>query len=160
MAFETIHAARVCYEANRAYCMATGDHSHPTWDMIPQSQKDSLASAVEAVLCNPEWSAADVHARWLAEKKAAGWKYGPVRAPDLLEHPCLVEHGDLPKSQRVKDDLFLAVVRSLAAHTFVPPHLIKKPFVEVAEVHEAVPKEPQPKTRRRRKKPVGGEEEQ
>jgi hypothetical protein len=54
------------------------------------------------------------HEGWLAEKRAAGWKYGPVKDPDRKEHPCFVPYADLPPAQRAKDGVYLAVVRAVA----------------------------------------------
>jgi hypothetical protein len=42
------------------------------------------------------------------------WKYGAIKRPEVLEHPCLVAWKDLPEEQRTKDELFLAIVRVLA----------------------------------------------
>ena len=33
--------ARICHEANRAYCKAFGDDSHLPWDSAPQWQRES-----------------------------------------------------------------------------------------------------------------------
>ena len=110
------HIARVCHEANRAYCMTIGDHSQPTWDMAPAWQKSSAVSGVEAALANPDKTPEDSHNGWLADKKKAGWKYGPTKAPEKLEHPCMVPYEQLPPEQTAKDHLFLAVVNALRGH--------------------------------------------
>lgn len=112
--------ARVCHEANRAYCMSIGDHSQPTWDMAPPWQKESACNGVQAVIDDPDHAPEASHAGWYAEKEAAGWKYGPKKAPDLKEHPCMVPYSDLPPQQKAKDHLFLAVAKSLVCHTI--PH--------------------------------------
>ena len=102
--------ARVCHEVNRAYCAAIGDHSQPAWASAPEWQRESAAKGVRFALGNPS----DSHESWLAEKRQAGWKYGPVKDPEAREHPCFVPYDDLPIEQRVKDYLFLAVVRAMA----------------------------------------------
>jgi hypothetical protein len=44
--FEAIdQVARVCHEANRAYCQTLGDNSQPAWDDAPEWQKDSARQA-------------------------------------------------------------------------------------------------------------------
>lgn len=113
--------ARVCHEANRAYCMAMGDFSIGTWDMAPQWQKDSAIEGVKDVLANPAMTPEQSHEKWMAHKLSKGWKYGPEKRPEVLEHPCLKPYDELPESQRAKDVLFLAVVRALSSMPAVPP---------------------------------------
>ncbi len=105
--------ARAAHEANRAYCIAIGDDSQPSWERAPDWQQSSARNGVDGALAGntPEQS----HEIWLAEKVATGWKYGPVKDPDLKEHPCMVPYADLPAEQRAKDALFLAVVRAVAS---------------------------------------------
>ena len=105
--------ARAAHEANRAYCLALGDTSQPPWDAAPEWQKSSARNGVAGALAGatPEQS----HESWLAEKKATGWKYGPVKNPDAKEHPCFVPYAELPPAQRAKDAIFTTVVRVMGA---------------------------------------------
>lgn len=105
--------ARAAHEANRAYCIAIGDTSQPSWDDAPDWQKSSAANGVVGVLIGntPEQS----HESWLSEKRATGWEYGPVKDPKKKEHPCFVPYAELPSEQRAKDHLFVAVVKAMAA---------------------------------------------
>lgn len=104
-------AARAAHEANRAYCIALDDMSQPAWEAAPEWQKSSARNGVLGVASGntPEQS----HESWLAEKRATGWKYGPVKDPDRREHPCFVPYRDLPDSQKRKDHIFVAVVRAV-----------------------------------------------
>jgi len=106
------HIAKVCHEANRAYCQSLGDNSQPPWDEAPEWQKTSAINGVlhaQNPLAKPE----DSHNAWLKEKEEAGWKYGPVKDPAKKEHPCFVPYSELPPEQQKKDSLFLAVARAL-----------------------------------------------
>lgn len=105
--------ARAAHEANRAYCIAIGDVSQPSWDDAPDWQKSSAINGVKGVIAGngPEQS----HESWLKEKADAGWKYGPVKDPDKKEHPCFVPYAALPPEQRRKDDVYVAVVRAMVA---------------------------------------------
>jgi hypothetical protein len=105
--------ARATHEANRAYCLAIGDASQPSWDDAPEWQRSSARNGVSGALAGntPEQS----HEGWTAEKLAAGWKYGPVKDPERKEHPCMVPYDQLPAEQRGKDALFVGVARSMAA---------------------------------------------
>lgn len=104
--------ARAAHEANRAYCVALGDESQPSWLDAPGWQKASAVNGVRGVLAGntPEQS----HENWLAEKRKSGWTYGPAKDPGTKEHPCFMPYAELPEAQRRKDDVFVAVVRAMA----------------------------------------------
>lgn len=105
--------ARAAHEANRAYCLAIGDTSQPSWDTAPDWQKSSAMNGVRGALDGntPEQS----HESWMREKLDNGWTFGPVKDPEKREHPCMVPYAELPPEQRAKDSIFLAVVRAVAA---------------------------------------------
>lgn len=106
--------ARITHETNRAYCQALGDNSQAVWEDAPEWQRRSAIKGVLFHLLNhvkgvaPSPSAS--HDAWLAEKRADGWVYGPVKDPEKKEHPCFVPYNELPIEQRMKDYLFGAVV--------------------------------------------------
>lgn len=104
--------ARLCHEANKAYCAALGDHSQPAWEDAPQWQRDSAISGVHFILKNPDAGPSASHESWLEQKKADGWKYGPVKNPEAKEHPCFVPYDELPVEQKAKDYIFGAIVRT------------------------------------------------
>jgi hypothetical protein len=106
--------ARVCHEANRAYCQSIGDNSQPDWGSAPDWQKQSAENDVRFHLENPNAAPSHLHEEWLKEKHAAGWKYGPVKDPDKKTHPCFVPYEELPEEQKKKDALFIAVVHAIA----------------------------------------------
>jgi hypothetical protein len=106
--------AETCHEANRAYCQALGDNSQPAWKDAPAWQRESALNGVMHALTHPDAKPSDSHESWLAEKRAAGWKYGPVKDPEKKEHPCFVEYNALPPEQKAKDFIFLAIARTLA----------------------------------------------
>lgn len=103
--------ARAAHEVNRAYCAALGDTSQPSWESAPDWQRSSAINGVFGALKGntPEQS----HEGWLEEKRAAGWKFGPVKDPDKKEHPCFVPYAELPPEQRAKDHLFVTTVRTM-----------------------------------------------
>jgi hypothetical protein len=105
--------AAVCHEVNRAYCQSQADQSQPTWEDAPQWQRASAIAGVWFAIEHPDAKPSDSHESWLAEKVRDGWVYGPVKDPQLKQHPCMVAYDELPPEQRAKDHIFLAVVRSL-----------------------------------------------
>ena len=110
----TEQIARVCHEANRAYCLALDDTSQVSWDEAPQWQRDSAINGVQFKLNNPGASASASHESWLKEKLADGWKYGPTKDITKKEHPCCVDFLELPIEQRRKNYLFVNIVTSLS----------------------------------------------
>lgn len=113
MVLEVHQIARVCHEANRAYCAGLGDLSQLEWNLCPTWQKDSAIKGVEFVIANPDAPASANHESWSDVKVADGWVYGKVKDSDAKTHPCLVPFDQLPIEQQRKDVLFRAVVKSL-----------------------------------------------
>ncbi len=110
---KTEEIAVICHEVNRAYCQALGDDSQPAWEHAPDWQKDSAMKGVELHVAG-NTSPQDSHDSWIEQKRAEGWKYGPVKDPVKKEHPCFVSFHELPKEQQAKDFIFKAVVDSLS----------------------------------------------
>lgn len=109
--FEEI--ARVAHETNRAYCAVLGDTTQRPWAVAPAWQRESVMVGVAAVEANPQTTARESHEGWLAHKRQQGWKYGPRKDEARKEHPCFVPYDELPEDQRKKDELFIAVVKTL-----------------------------------------------
>jgi hypothetical protein len=104
--------ARAAHEVNRAYCIAIGDDSQVPWEDAAQWQRESAIHGVQTALggSSPE----EQHRAWLADKVAAGWKYGPAKDAEKKEHPCMVDYSKLPPEQRRKDLLYTSVVPMMA----------------------------------------------
>lgn len=131
--------ARVCHEALRAYGFSIGDHTLPTWDMA--STQESTISGVRAVITAPQITPEQLHEKWTQERQAAGWKWGPVKLPERLEHPCLVPYDQLPSEQRMKDVLFRAVVLACMPGMLVDPKTGGEPVSKELKVEpKAEPK--------------------
>lgn len=102
--------AKKCHEMNRAYCGALGDDSQLPWDEAPEWQRQSAVNGVLFHIDHQEAGPDASHNRWMDEKLADGWEYGPIKDPELKQHPCIVPFSSLPKEQQAKDSLFKAVV--------------------------------------------------
>lgn len=105
--------ARVCHEANRAWCEATGDTSQKPWDEAEDWQRESAIEGVEQALAGA--TPQQLHDAWCRSKVADGWRWGEVKDPEARTHPCLVDYAELPAEQQLKDHLFAAVVGALAS---------------------------------------------
>lgn len=106
--------AQVAHETNRAYCESIGDNSQIPWDSAPDWQKESAVDGVKFHLDNPDSQPQDSHENWLKVKYADGWKYGEIKSEGKKEHPCCVSYEELPTEQRVKDSLFIGIVRAMS----------------------------------------------
>jgi hypothetical protein len=105
--------AKVCHQANKAYCEALGDKSQPDWDTAPEWQKTSAIEGVKARAKHTMIAAAQMHNLWMQKKAEDGWSYGETKDPEKKTHPCMVPYKQLPVAHRIKDELFLSVAGTL-----------------------------------------------
>jgi hypothetical protein len=108
-----IGIAKVCHEANKAFCEANGDMSQKHWDEAEEWQRDSAIKGVKFAIDNPGALASAQHNAWMKDKVDAGWIYGPEKNADLKVHPCIVPFEELPVFQQKKDHMFKAIVNAL-----------------------------------------------
>jgi hypothetical protein len=105
--------AAAAHGVNRAYCAALGDTSQPAWADAPEWQQKSALLGVHLHLSGEHGPEAS-HQAWMNEKIEQGWVYGPVKDPELKQHPCMVPFSQLAPEQQAKDFLFRGVVHSLS----------------------------------------------
>jgi DNA-binding transcriptional MerR regulator len=107
--------ARVVHAANRELQIVQGDPTpSPPWDEAPDYQVREGIAGVQEVLRNRELTAEQSHELWCDRMRADGWTHGDVKDPARKTHPTLLPWAELPSEQRLKDRLFIAVVRALA----------------------------------------------
>ena len=117
--------AKICHEANRAYCEMLGDFSNKTWEETAENIRNSTISGVRKVVSGEITNPKDSHNYWLQFKiDEGGWKYGPIKDLENKIHPCFVTYDLLPEEQRVKDEIFFALCTRM------------KPFVELEKEDE------------------------
>jgi hypothetical protein len=105
--------AKVCHEANKAWCEANDDYSQKSWEEAEDWQKQSAISGVKFRFDNPDAKEDAQHNAWMEDKIKDGWMFGFVKDAEKKTHPCLVSFDRLPEFQRKKDALFCAIVDSL-----------------------------------------------
>lgn len=106
--------ARICHEANRAYCEQLGDRSQSPWESAPAWQRESALAGVVFAREHPDASESAQHDAWMQDKLRDGWTYGEVKSAGAKTHPCLLPFEQLPLDQQRKDRLFQAIVKALA----------------------------------------------
>ena len=110
--------ARICHEANRAYCESLGDTSQPVWDDAPSWQRESAVNGVHFIQNHPSLGPANAHQNWMEEKLSDGWKLGEKKDVLKKEHPNLVPYEKLPEKDKIKDHLFRSIVLTLSRSSF------------------------------------------
>jgi len=105
--------AHIAHEVNRAYCAALGDTTQPSWQDAPEWQRCSARMGAD-LHTSGEFGAEASHISWMNQKLEEGWKYGPIKNPDLKEHPCLVPFSALSREQQAKDYIFRGVVHAVS----------------------------------------------
>lgn len=105
--------AKVCHQANKAWCEATGDFSQEDWHNAEPWQRESAIRGVEFKLDNLDAGNDSQHNAWMADKVKEGWIYGEKKDADVKTHPCMVPYNDLPEIQKKKDALFSNIVKAL-----------------------------------------------
>lgn len=107
-----VEIARKAHEINKRWCELNGDVTQVPWAKAPEWQKASAVRGVTHVINNPHGTPEMSHNSWLTEKVADGWVYGKVKDVKLKTHPCIMPYHELPAMEKVKDQLFQAVVRA------------------------------------------------
>ncbi len=108
--------AKICHQANKAYCEVLGDDSQPEWENAEEWQRMSAVLGVEFNIENPDAPPSASHESWLQTKAEQGWKYGEVKDPNKREHPCYLPYDELPEAQKVKDKIFKSIVNAITGN--------------------------------------------
>ena len=114
LAYTDEQIAQVVHEMNRGLQYVQGDLS-PSQPWQVESEEIQQTVIVGVQEAKRGVTPREHHERWCAEKRAQGWRYGEVKDPAAKTHPCLVAYDDLPSGQRLKNELFLAVVAVMAS---------------------------------------------
>jgi len=123
MVYSDEQIARVVHAANAELQAIQGDPapSQP-WDHEPQEIRDNASLGVRNA--RNGMTPTEHHQAWVEDKMRQGWRYGASKDAEAKTHPCLVSFDQLPRDQRVKNVLFIAIVRAMWAEETQP-----EPFV-------------------------------
>lgn len=103
--------AKACNDTIKIYWDSLGEKvDFQTWEDADIWQKESLVRAVRNMLDDNHNNPEDYHKYWKKQKEELGWKYGKVKDIEKKGHPFIVDYKDLPKHERVKDQLLVAIV--------------------------------------------------
>jgi hypothetical protein len=106
--------AIVVHEANCGIQYITGDPS-PS-DHWPALDPETRLSAISGVQkARQGLTPRQMHDEWFRDRLEHGWTYGPTKDRHHKTHPCMVPYSELPPSQRIKDELFIAITSLMAS---------------------------------------------
>lgn len=115
---DTYAIARVAHEAVRAFAAANGEFKS-SWEHLDLASQDRIIRGVEALAESPFRTPAENHANWLDDMDEAGWTWGEKHDAELKTHPAFMQFDDLPETFRRRNEIFLAVVKSLLGQEVV-----------------------------------------
>ena len=108
-----IRIAKLCYDVNKAYSAVIGDLSFKrSWEDAFNWEREANIDGVRYVVENPYITPDELHERWVRYKVENGWKYGIVKDEQAKTHPNIVPYLNIPREIRVKDHIFLEIVKS------------------------------------------------
>lgn len=107
-----IAIAKVCYQANKAWCEINNDYSLLTWEQAEQRTKDYFISGVEFRLNleSPFIGEDAQHNSWMKGMINDGLIYDKTKDLQKNTHPYLIPFEELPDYYQIKARLFVAIV--------------------------------------------------
>lgn len=105
-----INDDKMCYVLGSA--IDAFDNDAP-WNVMPEWRRQEMRGYVDFWTDNPELSAKDVHEKFLAEKKADGWRYALETDSAKKLSAELVDWDSLPREHRMKQTMIRAMVLAL-----------------------------------------------
>jgi hypothetical protein len=112
--------ARAGHEVNRAFSIAQGDNSHPSWDEVSAEDRRTVINGVLGLL-HQNLTDEQSHAAWVAFMTLDGWTSGSVKNRANKVHHCLVDYSKLNPDDRKKNELFCMTVRAVAKAIWAIP---------------------------------------
>lgn len=100
----------VLHNANAVLKKLNNEKHEELADMEP-ARRAGIKAAIKHALEN-DTSPEESHNKWLVAHEKLGYKYGIEIDREKLLHPCMVPYYQLPETQRIKDDMFLAIIQS------------------------------------------------
>lgn len=105
--------ARVAHETNRAIKTFYGEDSVPAWNDCDKQMRSRALLGVDKVIACRDITPPDIHKQWVDTMLADGWRHGPVLDTIKKLHPNMVDYTELSDVQKLKDVVYLAVVKTL-----------------------------------------------
>ena len=104
--------AQVAYAANAEYARCLGENAVP-WDEAEETDRAMWVAMTAFLLRCPYCGLGRIQEEWLRLEKEAGWSHGQTLDNAAKRHPYHVPWSSLPPEQARKNELFVAIVRSM-----------------------------------------------
>ena len=114
MVYTIEQIAEIVHAANIVIQELNGDPVSEHWNNTPDDIKESAIDGVKKVIEDPSVTPKQQHESWMAFKLEQGWVLGDEKDAVAKTHPLLVPYDLLPLHQRVKDAVFIAIVKAVA----------------------------------------------
>lgn len=108
-----ISIAEIVHSIQQVYACHTGGYLE-SWENTDEATRRICIRGVNKILHDPDISAEELHALWVADKAEQGWRCGETKDTDDKTHPCMCRYRMLPIEQQVKPRVIIAVVNALA----------------------------------------------
>lgn len=105
--------AKIAFNTMQVIRKYNKENEIETWDCLNEERKVQVIKTVEAVIKNPDITAYDMHDEWKKAKIENGWSYAPVTDRKNKKHNCLVDFELLNDYQKMKDDIFIQIVKNI-----------------------------------------------
>jgi len=109
--------AAICYESFRAWEFSnTQKCENQEWRNAPEWLRDSYRAGVMYIFSNHFEGRIthpfELHAKWVLHRESLGWKLGDKKSFTDKTDPLMIPWEKLGDRQKLKDKLFLSIVRT------------------------------------------------
>lgn len=106
--------AHAVHNAETVYSTELLGQSKKEWHLLGNTEVQNFANLIYKYLQSPDITPEQLHQEWMDAKLKEGWQYGPEFNEESKHHPCIVQYEELPKEERFKDQLLLAIIKPFA----------------------------------------------
>lgn len=108
-----VSAARIANAVNNALRMHFNEPANAAWDELDDESRHRALIGVAKAAEMPDMTPPECHKLWVESMAKDGYRYGEQIDYVRKEHPAMVPYTQLPEPQKLKTQLFLAIVRSV-----------------------------------------------
>lgn len=108
-----ITAAKITNAVNNALRMHFNEPANPNWEELDEESKHRALVGIAKAAENPDMTPQECHKLWIESMAADGYRYGEEIDYVRKEHPAMVPYVQLPEPQKLKTQLFLAIVHTV-----------------------------------------------
>ncbi len=108
-----IFTAKVAHQVNQAIRDFYGEDALPDWDKSSEELRNRGVIGVEQIIAKPETTPKEIHEIWISNMAKDGWRLGPVHDGVKKTHPNMCAYEELDDVQKLKDIIYITVVKTM-----------------------------------------------